>query len=316
MGRKPRIYFPGACYHVINRGNQCRRLYYTDRDYQTMLSALEAASERYQLRIHSYCLMPNHFHLVAEVADFALGQALRSIETRYASYFNQRHRKTGHVFQGRYRAILIDKPSYLLELTRYIHLNPVRAGLVSKPEEWLWSSHRTYVGWAGEQWLYRRDILSLFGKDGTRQLVEYLEQARDLAKHPEYYKPERYPVLGGEKLLQMIPQGQEPSRRASASFPGHRLGLDEIIQGIAAFHGVAAEQVLEKGKKSMIVSRIREEIVLAAIHYFSYPSQKVAVYLRVSASAITRIQRRALSRLMSDPSAGNAIKELLLTPEK
>jgi REP element-mobilizing transposase RayT len=107
-----------------------------------MLEKLQAASQRYQLLIHASCLMPNHFHLLGEVGEHPLELARKSAETGHARPFNRRHRKSGHVFQARYRAILCDKPSYLLELVRYIHLNPVRAGLVSRPEEWPWSSHQ------------------------------------------------------------------------------------------------------------------------------------------------------------------------------
>jgi hypothetical protein len=116
----------------------------------------------------------------------------------------------GHVFQGRYRAILCDKRTYLLELVRYLHLNPVRAGLVQHPADWPWSSHRACLGLKkGPDWLYRADVLSQFGKMGAPGLAAFLSQARDLGPHPEYYRPESFPVLGGSGGPDSVPLEQE-----------------------------------------------------------------------------------------------------------
>ena len=149
MGRKPRLYYPGAFYHLLNRGNQRQAIFHDDGDYGTFLNYLAETSDRYQLRIHAYCLMPNHFHLLGEVGIFAPALAMRSLETAYARAYNRRYRKVGHVFQARYRAILCDKASYLLALTRYIHMNPIRARLVSRPEDWPGAA-------IGLMWVWRR----------------------------------------------------------------------------------------------------------------------------------------------------------------
>jgi REP element-mobilizing transposase RayT len=111
-----------------------------------MLECLEKISSRYEARIHGYCLMPNHFHVLMEQQELSISQAMRSLGTRYARYFNQKYHKVGHVFQGRFRGMLCDKNSYLLELVRYLHLNPVRARLVALPQDWPWSSMAAYLG--------------------------------------------------------------------------------------------------------------------------------------------------------------------------
>ena len=140
----------------------------------------------------------------------------------------------GHVFQGRYRAILCDKQHYLLALARYLHLNPVRARLVSRPEDWFWSSHRAYVGLAQNEWLYRDDLLSIFGKNGAGRLVDFLSEAEDLGQHSEYYQPERFPVLASPEYATRVPRSQEPSRRKAALvLPRGRISLKKISKVLA-----------------------------------------------------------------------------------
>lgn len=312
MGRKPRIYFPGAFYHLLNRGNRRQLLFHDELDYQAFLGGLSEASHRYQLRIHAYCLMPNHFHLLAEVDLFSPALAMRSLETFYARAYNRRYHKVGHVFQGRYRGILCEKASYLLALTRYLHLNPVRARLVSRPEEWLWSSHRAYVGKAPNDWLFQKGVLSFFGSRGARGLVRFLEDTSDLGSHPEFYQPERFPVLSRSPETVKIPSGQEPSRRsAGLELPRGRLGLKRMGEILSSARGVPLEQVGGKGGPR-VVSRIREEICFAALHFFHYPAVKIAGFLGVSSSGVTRMLRRAQREFLSDQAQLQRLKGLLM----
>jgi putative transposase len=289
MGRKPRIHFPGAFYHVINRGNQRQEIYWDEADFERMLEKFKEASQHYQLLIHAYCLMPNHFHLLAEVGEHPLGLAMKSVETGYVRHFNRRHQKCGHVFQARYRAIVCDKPAYLLELVRYIHLNPVRVGLVSCADGWKWSSHRAYLGLAQTDWLYQSDVMACFGLEGRVKLVDYLTQARDSKPHPEYYRPERFPLLGRDGFPAVIPPGQEPRRQPEASYPGPRLSLEAIADCLARSEGLHGPDLKGRGG-GYRVSRMRDEMVLAALHFFSYPANKVAHFLKLSPSAVTRSQ--------------------------
>jgi putative transposase len=319
MGRKPRIYFPGAFYHVINRGNQRRKIYWDTADYEHMLRMLQDASQRYQLLVHAYCLMPNHFHLLAEVGEHPLELAMKSAETSYARYFNRRHRKIGHVFQARYRAILCDKSSYLLELIRYIHLNPVRAKLVNRPEEWSWSSHRSYVGLTRTEWLYQTDVLAFLGcagrskPAGRSKMVEFFEEAGDLKPRPEFYRPENYPLLGGQEFVSRIPPAQEPRRRQENRYRGPRLSLEEIAARLAQAEEISAKDLKGAGG-GYRMSRLRDEVVYAALHFFFYRAIKVAQFLRLSASAVTYSHRRTHRRLESQPEQVERIQRLLRLP--
>ena len=142
MSRPLRIEFAGALYHVTSRGNRQEAIYLNDSDRHDFLSILKQVQERFNWLIHAYCLMDNHYHLLVETPDSNLSQGMRQLNGVYTQTTNKTHGKVGHVFQGRYKAILIQKESYLLELARYIVLNPVRARMVRNAKTWLWSSYR------------------------------------------------------------------------------------------------------------------------------------------------------------------------------
>ncbi len=146
MARPLRIEFPGAVYHVTSRGNARRRTFLDDEDRESFLSTLAWVVERCGWICHGYCLMDNHFHLMIETPKANLSRGMRQLNGVYTQGFNRRHRKAGHLFQGRFKAILVEKDAYLLELARYVVLNPVRAKMVKTPERYRWSSYRATVG--------------------------------------------------------------------------------------------------------------------------------------------------------------------------
>jgi REP element-mobilizing transposase RayT len=162
MARKPRVHFPTALYHVIARGNQRQAIFLDEKDLRTYLSYLSEYKKKHSFHLYSYALMKNHLLLEAE--ETPLAKIMQVLQFRYTRYFNKRYRKVGHLFQGRYKAILCDKDIYFLELVRYIHLNPVRAGMVRDPEKYSWTGHLSYMG-KGKVDLLDKDLaLSQFGK--------------------------------------------------------------------------------------------------------------------------------------------------------
>ena len=171
MARPLRIQFPGAFYHVTSRGNERKAIFKSDRDRQRFLSYCESVHERYGAKIHVFCLMDTHYHLLLETPRGNLSQVLHHLNGAYTTYYNVKRRRSGHLFQGRYRALLVEMEAYGQELSRYIHLNPFRAGLVKAPEDHPWSSYPAYVGLKRKpSWLETRLILSYFCRDqGTAQ---------------------------------------------------------------------------------------------------------------------------------------------------
>ncbi len=153
MARKPRIHYPGAVYHVILRGNGKQDIFFEEEDRCRFYLLLQEGIERYRHQVHAFCLMTNHVHLVVQVADIHLSRIMQNLSFRYTRWVNWRHDRSGHFFQGRYKVVLVDGDSYLLELVRYVHLNPVRAKMASTPEEYAWTSHRAYCGQEALPWL-------------------------------------------------------------------------------------------------------------------------------------------------------------------
>jgi REP element-mobilizing transposase RayT len=145
MARPLRVEYPGAFYHVINRGNSLEKIFTSTRDYEKFLQYLEKAAERFALIIHTYCLMDNHYHLLIETPEPNLSMTMQWLNVSYATYFNRKQDRSGHLFQGRFKAILIDADAYLKHLSRYIHLNPVRAGIINTPRQYHWSSYPSFI---------------------------------------------------------------------------------------------------------------------------------------------------------------------------
>jgi REP element-mobilizing transposase RayT len=182
MTRPLRLQFPGAVYHVTSRGTRRGPIYHDARDYHIWQNLLGETAARYNFAIHAFCQMPNHFHMLVETADGNLSQGMRHLNSRYAQRFNYRYRSCGPVLQGRFHSILIEHQSQLLEVARYVVLNPVRARLVRAEAEWMWSSHSYLIGhrpppfWLSSTWL-----LAQFGRTVPKAraaYIQFVEQGR------------------------------------------------------------------------------------------------------------------------------------------
>lgn len=145
MTRPLRIEYEGALYHVTSRGNERKNIFFTPRDYEKFKEYIAEGSRKFHFILHCYVLMSNHYHLLIETPEKNLQRIMQYINSSYSTYTNTKRRRSGHLFQGRYKAIIVDKDSYLVELSRYIHLNPVRAKMVNRPEDYANSSYRTYI---------------------------------------------------------------------------------------------------------------------------------------------------------------------------
>ena len=185
MARPLRIEFPGALYHLTARGNARQDIYLDARDSRRFLGLLGEVCTRYAWRCFAYCLMTNHYHLVVETTQPNLSAGMRQLNGRYSQAFNYRHQREGHLFQGRYKAILVEREAYLLEVCRYVVLNPVRAGLARVPQAWRWSSYRTTLAGAGPAWLAAPDLLGLFAPEpeaAARAYAAFIAEGTGIAQ--------------------------------------------------------------------------------------------------------------------------------------
>lgn len=165
MARKPRIHVSGALYHVMLRGNDRQEIFFSDVDRSRFMLFMQEASERYNCRFLAFCLMNNHIHLAVQVGTVPLSRIMQNISFRYTRWINWSRKRVGHLFQGRFKAIMVDADSYLLELVRYIHQNPLRACMVEELDTYLWSSHRAYSGLEKIPWMEIDVVLSQFSND-------------------------------------------------------------------------------------------------------------------------------------------------------
>jgi putative transposase len=180
------VEFPGALYHVTSRGNERKRIYRETHDRILFLDLFGVTIDRFGWLCHGYCLMGNHYHLIVETPEANLAAGMQQLNSRYAQSFNRRWGRVGHLFQGRYKAVLVEKDAYLLTLARYVALNPVRVGWRERPEHWRWSGYRALVGLeARPPWLSTDWILGQFARERPRARARLREFVADGIAHPE-----------------------------------------------------------------------------------------------------------------------------------
>jgi len=176
MSRPLRLEFAGALYHITSRGNERKIIYFDEDDFLLFLDILGGVCKHYNWVIHAYCLMSNHYHLLVETPDGNLSKGMRQLNGVFTQSMNRKHSRVGHIFQGRYKAILVDKDNYLLELCRYIVLNPVRACMVDSPNEWAWSSwHCMLSNATSPSWLFSDALLLQFSDNREDAIECYIE---------------------------------------------------------------------------------------------------------------------------------------------
>jgi len=206
MARPMRIEYPGAVYHITSRGNARERIYLEDEDYTGFLDCLCSVAKKFNWIVHAYCLMSNHYHLLIETPEGNLSRGMRQLNGIYTQQFNRRHNRVGHILQGRYRAIVVDKNNYLLELCRYIVLNPVRAGIVRGPKQWRWSSYKDTAGnGKGIACLTKDWILSQFSMERGEAVIRYREFVRNgLTAETPWKEIKGQLYLGDENFIDRI----------------------------------------------------------------------------------------------------------------
>lgn len=279
MPRHPRVHGEGLLYHVMARGNDGQKIFLKQSDYEAFLEALGIVRKRYPFYLYAYVLMSNHFHLLLEVQRSPTARILQSLLTGYVRRFNKTHRHRGHLFQGRYKAIVCDRGSYLLELVRYIHLNAVRAGMVKRPGDWPWSGHGEYLG------KEKRGLIDpgpLMGELRTAARYEaFLREGVKESYRAEWHPGEQAPFLGSERFIKKMTKEKAPppvSRRTS---------LKDLLKRVAAGSGFAPDVLCRKGRLAKVV-QTRDRFICEAVLEQGYLASQVAEFLACHPSNISR----------------------------
>ncbi len=311
MGRPLRIEFPGAFYHVTSRGNERKAVFKSLRDREKFLSYLESATERYGAVIHIYCLMGNHYHLLLETPLGNLSKIMQHINGAYTNYFNTKRERSGHLFQGRYKAILVEVDEYAKQLSRYIHLNPVRAAMVKTPEEYKWSSCRYYtVERKAPDWLQRDFILGYFRTKPAAAMKTYRSFVHSLLDQ-EHQSPlaelSHSVILGSREFVDEIKdrflRGKQPDRELPALRQmTNRPGLDDIEHVI--------DSVLQSDEK------LARQVKLYLCHRYSGKRlREIGDRFGVSESGVTQASQRIRIKQQNNRKlrklVTNALKKLL-----
>ncbi len=245
MARRPRIHYSGALYHVILRGNAGHPVFTDDVDRTRFCLLLQEGIERFGCHVYAFSLLDTQAHLALQVNEQPLAKIMQSLLFRYTQWYNRRHGLFGHVFYGRYKANVVDPDNYLLQLVRYIHLNPWRAGVVRRPEEHVWSSHRYYMGSAGAPWLETGTVLRAFGEDeGTARRAYAGFVASGMPKDAEEefdWEGSDGRVIGSEAFAARV----ESAARGGAR---RRVSLEEVVGAVCSVYGRGRDDLARKGK--------------------------------------------------------------------
>jgi len=300
MARRVRVEYPGAFYHVMTRGNRKETIFKDDKDRLRFLRKLLEYKEKYGFALYAYILMKNHIHLLIETKNTPLSKVMQGLLQSYTQWYNGKYRTVGHLFQGRYKAVLCDKKVYLLNLIRYIHLNCVRAGLVKNPGEYKWSSHRVYLGYEESKLIDTDFILSHFSRHKQKAVQMYeefvLEWLGEGSKN-EYYNIIDQRFLGEGDFIAEVKRriGEELLEEDTIKDKG----LDDIASGVEQITGVSLEDLRgrSRGKEKV---EARSLFVCLALVCSKSKRGEIASYLDRTPKMVCYLEKKIDNRKLYD----------------
>ena len=297
MARKPRLHFSGAVYHVMLRGNAGQSIFLEDEDREHFYALIADGVERFGHRIHGFCLMGNHVHFALQVADVPLSKIMQNISFRYTRWMNKKYGRVGHLFQGRFKAILVEQDTYLLELIRYIHLNPVRAKMVSNIDQYPWSGHATYLGrqvlsWVTTEWVLKQFGVRMFT---CRQRYEKFVQAGVMEGRREDFH------RGGKDDGRILGEDQFSTTMLNHSVEKKvKLSLNQLIKKVCKQYEVSESELCEVGGTHYL-SEARSTIAWLAEKSRQVSLTQVSERLQRDISTLSRGAKNIEKRMKASP---------------
>jgi REP element-mobilizing transposase RayT len=276
MSRPIRIEFPNALYHVTARGDRREDIFEDDEDRLAFLKMLEQVTAQFNWLCYAWCLMDNHYHLLVQTPDANLSKGMRQLNGVFTQMSNRRHKRVGHLFQGRFKAVLVDDDAYLLELARYVVLNPVRAGMVKRAGDWRWSSYRASIGQAPtEAFLAADELLALFANRRSVAQARYTQFVTDGVKVASPWQQLKGQVfLGSEQFVEQMQKRVSDNQRQDVQIPAaHRRPVPPSLSQI------------EKSTKD------RNAAIVRAHATGGYSYQQIAKHFGIHFTTVGRIVR-------------------------
>ena len=275
MARPLRLEYAGALYHVTSRGDHSEAIYRDARDRIAWQETLQLVCQRFNFHVHAYCQMSNHYHVLLETVEGNLAQGMRQLNGIYTQCFNRRHGLVGHLFQGRYKAILVQKETHLLELARYIVLNPVRANLVKEADAWPWSSHMAMLGRVPDSdWIDTDWLLSQFGEHRERAIRAYAQFVREGRGVANPLNASCHRLILGDNAF--IDRHRQLAR------------IDPLTEVIRAQRRVVAMSIEGYAKQYADV----QEAMAQAYYSTMYTMEQIGRYFRVSSRTVNRAVKK------------------------
>lgn len=309
MARPLRIEYEGAFYHITSRGNEGKRIFKSNPDRRRFLRYLQDAHRRFKVIIHVWCLMDNHYHLLLETPLANLARSMQMINSSYTTYYNNRRKRIGHLFQGRYKAILIDKDAYARELSRYIHLNPVRAKITTIPERYAWSSYRHYI-YPGKypQYIKIKFILGYFSKqeeEARKKYKEFVEEGLGKKGTNPFKGITAGCILGNTSFVQEIKDKYLGSKKSQRDLPS----LRELNKDI-----ISAEEIVEfVGREKNIGEKESLKIKVYLLRkYTAETLEEISARLerRISAAGVSQSFLRLKNNSLENRKLNEKIKKI------
>ena len=321
MSRPLRIEYPNAWYHILNRGRRKEIIFLDKKDYSRFIDLLKDTSEQWNLRIAAYCLMPNHYHLLVQTPDANISRCMRHINGVYTQRFNRYHECDGALFRGRYKSILVDADNYLLQLVRYIHYNPLKAGLTNRIDRYPWSSHRAYLSKAEKwNWIYKDFVFSMLSGSKSDRLKNYLQflsmrEENDVSKVLDRKK---WPVMLGSKdfvskvkkifFLEKI-DDEVPQSRELAPDPY------QIQKVVCEYYGIDKGELLSSRRG--IFNEPRNIAIYLTRRLRGDTLKQIGVYYQLNKySSVSSIIERMNEAIAKDKKLRNRIGKLISTVHK
>ena len=315
MVRPLRIQYPDAWYHVMNRGRRGEQIFLEEMDYKTFIELLMESRNLWNLKIAAYCHMPNHYHLLVQTPDANLSRCMRHINGVYTQRFNRLHQCDGQLFRGRYMAILVDADSYLLQLVRYIHRNPLRAGIVTELSPYEWSSHRGYLSKAKSwDWLHKDFILSMLSEDTSkwRRLYREFVAKEDSEEISRVFEGKKLPsILGSEDFIDSV-RDQFFERKRHIEVPESKLLApkgEEIKELVCRAYGVREEDLL-RGKRGTFNEPRSVAIYLTRQLRGENLAEICREYGLKTRSSVSSVIERVRAQMIKDRRLGKRIDKL------
>ncbi len=306
MSRPLRIEYEGAFYHVVARGNERKRVFLSKADFEKFLANLKEAATRFSVVVHCYALLGNRYHLIVETPKANLSSFMHAVQSGYTTYFNTKRGRSGHLFQGRFKSILVDKDAYLLELSRYIHLNPVRAHMTDTPEAYPFSSYAAFLNPRQETFVFRDLILNMsHGPEGYRHFVESVIPEELESPSKDIYGGM---ILGKKSFIKEVLQRLKETDRKEVSYRktlhASTADLDDIVALVAARFNIPKETALTS-------SPFRNYAVYLSQKHTALSNPQIGAYFgNVTFSAVTKIVSRLAARMKDDRIVRKEVKKL------